>query len=254
VEEDFDADFTKCSKSNKKKLSYLFPDIYKEFRESKPFNIIKFIFIYTLACFISIIFYIIPAFSFYKGTYGMRGISYSFWDVSWESLFCIIITHFAMVFQDTFLYAKFTLFWYSLQIITNIIVLVTFNQINLETGMDDTLWFIMGNLNFWFTLILVCGIIFIPFFILRNAEYFFGGFIVNLILQNRIDNIYLIKYCQKKIDEMTRINRQVARFMKMYKNPEDLNKVDNFADKKMQEAVMQYKEIKQSKRRNKKKI
>ena len=254
VEEDFDADFTKCSKSKKKKLSYLFPDIYKEFRESKPFNIIKFIFIYMLACFISIIFYIIPAFSFYKGTYGMRGISYSFWDVSWESLFCIIITHFAMVFQDTFLYAKFTLFWYSLQIITNIIVLVTFNQINLETGMDDTLWFIMGNLNFWFTLILVCGVIFIPFFILRNAEYFFGGFIVNLILQNRIDNIYLIKYCQKKIDEMTRINRQVARFMKMYKNPEDLNKVDNFADKKMQEAVMQYKEIKQSKRRNKKKI
>ena len=87
---------------------------------------------------------------------------------------------------------------------------------------------------------------------MRNI--FFGGFIVNLILQNRIDNIYLIKYCQKKIDEMTRINRQVARFMKMYKNPEDLNKVDNFADKKMQEAVMQYKEIKQSKRRNKKKI
>ena len=151
-----------------------------------------------------------------------------------------------MVFQDTFLYVKFTLFWYSLQIITNIIVLVTFNQINLETGMDDTLWFIMGNLNFWFILILVCGVIFIPFFILRNAEYFFGGFIVNLILENKIDNIYLIKYCQKKIDEMTRINRQVARFMKMYKNPEDLDKVDNFADKKMQEAVMQYKEIKQS--------
>ena len=254
VEEDFDADFTKCSKSKKKKLSYLFPDIYKEFRESKPFNIIKFIFIYMLACFISIIFYIIPAFSFYKGTYGMKGISYSFWDVSWESLFCIIITHLAMVFQDTFLYVKFTFFGYSLQIIINIIVLVTFNQINFKKGMDDTLWFIMGNLNFWLTLILVCGIIFIPFFILRNAEYFFGGFIVNLILQNRIDNIYLIKYCQKKIDEMTRINRQVARFMKMYKNPEDLNKVDNFADKKMQEAVMQYKEIKLSERRNKKKF
>ena len=58
----------------------------------------------------------------------------------------------------------------------------------------------------------------------------------------------------KKNDEMTRINRQVAKFMKMYKNPEDLNKVDNFADKKMQEAVMQYKEIKLSERRNKKKF
>ena len=253
VEEDFDSDFIKYPKAKKVKLTYLFPDIYKEFRESKPFNIIKFIFIYMLAFFISVIYYIIPAYSFYKGSYGMRGIVYSFWDVSWESIFCIIITHFIMVFQDTFFYVKFTLFWYILQIITDIVVLVIINQVNTETGIDDTLWFLMGNLNFWLTLILICGLIYIPFYILRNAEYFFGGFIVNLILQNRIDHIYSIKYCQKKVDEMTRRNRKIAKFMKMYKNPEEQEKINNYADKQMFELVNQFKTQRRGYKKYKKK-
>ena len=254
VEEDFDADFTNYSKKDQKKLPYLFPDIYKEFRESRPFNIIKFIFIYMLAFFIAILFFIIPAFSFYKGTYGMRGITYSFWDLSWVSLFSIILTHFAMVFQDTFLYIKFNIFWYSLQITVDVIVLIVLNQVNTETGIDDALWFIMGNLNFWFTLVLIFGLIFIPFFILRNAEYFFGGFIVNLILLNRIDNIYLIKYCQKKVDEMTRINRRIVKFMKLYKNPAEAEKVDNYADKQMKEIVRQFRSVRKEKKYNNKKI
>ena len=254
VEEDFDADFTNYSKKDQKKLPYLFPDVYKEFRESRPFNIIKFIFIYMIAFFLAIPFFIIPAYSFYKGTYGMRGLAYSFWDLSWATLFSIILTHFAMVFQDTFLYVKFTFFWYLLQIIVDIIVLVVINQINTHTGIDDALWFIMGNLNFWFTLVLIFGLIFIPFFILRNAEFFFGGFIVNLILLNRIDNIYLIKYCQKKVDEMTRINRRIAKFMKLYKNPEEAEKVDNYADKQMKEIVRQFRSVKNEKKYKNKKI
>jgi hypothetical protein len=58
-----------------------------------------------------------------------------------------------------------------------------------------------------------------------------------MILQNKIDNIYLIKYCQKKVDEMTRTNRRLAKFMKLYKNPEEAKKVDNYADKIMKEIV-----------------
>ena len=249
IEEDFDADFKNYSKKDKRKLGYLFPDIYKEFRESKPFNIIKFIFLYILAIALSIIFFIIPAFSFMKGTYGARGLVYSFWDVSWCCLFSIIITHFCMVFQDTFLYVKFNIIFHILQIVVDVIVLVVINSINLEKGMDDTLWFIMGNLNFWLTFVLICGVIFVPFFVLRNAEYFFGGFIVNLILQNRVDNIYLIKYCQKKTDEMTRINRRIAKFKKIYKNRKNQAEFDNVADKEMQKLVMEFHQSHKSKRR-----
>ena len=240
TEEDFDANFTKSTKADKKKLQYLFPDIYKEFRESKPFNITKFTFIYMIGFIIAILFFIIPAFSFYKDFYGNRGYSYSFWDVSWEALFAIIISHFYMVFIDTLLYIKFNILFYILQIIVDVVVLVIINALNLERGMDDTLWFIMGNWYFWFTLIALCGIIGIPFYILRKAEYFFGGFIVNLILQKKINNIYLVKYCQKKVEQMTRVNRSVAKFIKIYKSKDEAAKIDNFADQQMKKIVDEF--------------
>ena len=255
TEEDFDANFTKCTRAEKRKLPYLFPDIYKEFRESQPFNIIKFTLIYMIGFLVAIIYYIVPAFSFYREFYGNRGYAYSFWDVSWETMLGIIVVHFFMVFQDTLYYIKFNILFYILQIVVNILVLVIINSINLERGMDDTLWFIMGNWYFWLSLIAVCGIIGVPFYILRKAEFFFGGFIVNLILQKKINYIYLVKYCQKKVEEMTRVNRSVAKFIKIYKNKDDNVKIDNFADQQMKKIVDEFrvnrKRIKKSKKANK---
>jgi hypothetical protein len=250
TEEDFDANFTKFTRKQKEKLPYLFPDIYKEFRESKPFNIIKFTFIYMIGFFISILFFIIPAFSFYIEFYGNRGYAYSFWDVSWESLFSIIIIHFYMVFIDTLFYIKFNIFFYALQIIVDIIVLIIINAINLETGMDDTLWYIMGNWYFWLTLFGLCGIIGIPFYILRKAEFFFGGFIVNLIIQKKINNIYLVKYCQRKVEQMIRVNRSVAKFKKIYKD--DSAKIDNFADQQMKKIVDEFRYYRKKNKKSKK--
>ena len=252
TEEDFDANFTNCTKSEKKKLPYLFPDIYKEFRESKPFNIIKFTVIYMIGFFIAILFHIIPAFSFFVEFYGNRGYSYSFWDVSFESMLIIIVVHFIMVFQDTLYYIKFNIFFYILQIVVNIIVLVVINSLNLEKGMDDTLWFIMGNWYFWLTLIATCGLICIPFYILRKAEFFFGGFIVNLIIQKKIDNLYLAKYCKKKVEEMTRVNRSVAKFIKIYKNTDETEKIDNFADQQMKKIVDEFRRNRKKRKKSKK--
>ena len=252
TEEDFDANFSNYKYNDRKKLPYLFPDIYKEFRESKPFNIIKFTFIYMISFFTSIIFFVVPAYSFYHGFYDRRGIVYSFWDVSLENILSIIIIHFFMVFVDTWLYIKFNILLFTLQIIVNILVLFIVNQINLECGMDDTLWYIMGNWNFWFTIIAICALLCVPFYILRKSEYFFGGFIVNLILQKKINNIYLIKYCQKKVEEMTRVHRNVAKFTKIYKNKDGTFKIDNFGDEQMKKWVDQFKsERRKSKKRKK---
>ena len=250
TEEDFDANFTKFTRSEKEKLPYLFPDIYKEFRESKPFNIIKFTFIYMIGFFISIVFFIIPAFSLYMNFYDKRGYAYSFWDVSWESLFSIIVIHFYMVFIDTLFYIKFNIFFYALQIVVDVVVLIIINAINLETGMDDTLWFIMGNWYFWFTLFALCGVIGVPFYILRKAEFFFGGFIVNLIIQKKINNIYLVKYCQRKVEQMILVNRSVAKFKKLYKD--DSAKIDNFADQQMKKIVDEFRDFRRKKKKSRK--
>ena len=69
TEEDFDATFSSYSISARKKLPYLFPDIYKEFRESMPFNIVKFTVIYLIGLFVSIIFFYCSCNSFYHNHY-----------------------------------------------------------------------------------------------------------------------------------------------------------------------------------------
>ena len=241
TEEDFDANFSNYPPKERKKLPYLFPDIYKEFRESKPFNLVKFTLIYLLGFFLSIDFFIVPSFSFYREFYDNRGYCFSFWDVSLVYYLGVCIVHFSMVFQDTWYYIKFNIIFFIIQIVVNIVIIVVINEVNMETGMDDTLWFIMGNWTFWLTLIAVFAVIFLPFFILRRAEYFFGGFIVNLILQNKINIIYLVKYCQKKVEEMTRVYRNVAKFTKIYKNKDGEIKIDNFGDEQMKKWVDQFK-------------
>ena len=75
-------------------------------------------------------------------------------------------------------------------------------------------------------------------FIYFKSRIFFGGLIVNLILQKKLNNIYLIKYCQRKVEEKTRVHRNVAKFTKIYKNKYGALKIDNFEDKQMKKWVI----------------
>ena len=109
----------------------------------------------------------------------------------------------------------------------------------------------MGNLNFWLTLIIVTSIECVPFYILRQAEFFFGGFIVDKIKRGQIKDLYVEKFYRKKVEEMTRITRNVAKFMKIYKNKD--YQYDNLADQQMKKIVDEFKEQRISKRMENKK-
>ena len=50
---------------------------------------------------------------------------------------------------------------------------------------------------------------------------------------------------------MKLINRRIAKFMKLYKNPEEAEKVDNYADKQMKELVKQFRMGRKEKKRKK---
>ena len=60
----------------------------------------------------------------------------------------------------------------------------------------------------------------------------------------------MVKYCQKKVDEMTRMNRTVAKFMKIYKNTDKSIKIDNFVDQQMKKIVDEFR----AKRKKNKKV
>ena len=250
IEEDFDPDFSEFNSKQKKYLKYLYPDIYREFRDSKPFNMLKFMVVFFIAVIFSVQSYYITVYSLYNCSYGNKGFNYSYWDASLIIFLSIVLAHFFYIFKDTMYYTNFAWFWYILQIIVIIGVLVVYNAIDLHTGMDNTLYFVMGNLNFWLTLILITAIECVPFYILRQAEFFFGGFIVDKIKRGHIKDLYVEKFYRKKVEEMTIITRNVAKFMKLYKS----DQCDNLADQQMKKIVEEFKEQRKIKKMENSKI
>ena len=241
-EEDFDPEFIKFKEREKLILQYLFPNIFKEYRDSIPFNLIKFFTIFIIGIIASVPIFFVPYLICIFGIRNNEGSTFCFWDISVVVFFTIIFIHFFMVFSDTLFIDYFILIFYSAQIIIDVVYFIVYNAIDLKVDINGDLYVFLSNGTFWLTLILSCSIIIIPFFILRRAEFFFGGFIVDKIKQNKFEQYYIEKFYQKKIDQMTRATRSVAKFRKIYKNQKDIDIAhDNLADQQMRKIVDEYK-------------
>ncbi len=250
-EEDFDPEFNNKNEKEKMILQYLFPNIFKEYRDSIPFNLIKFFTIFTLGIIFSIPIYFFPSFIFKFGIRGNEGSTFCFWDTSVVVFYTIIIVHFYMVFSDTLFIDYFIIIFYSIQLIIDIAFFLIYNSIHLDVDINGDLFEFLGNPIFWLTLILTCSIVIIPFFILRRMEFFFGGFIVDMIKQNKYEQYYVEKFYQKKIDQMIRAKTSVVKFKKIYKNQDIDDAHDNIADQQMRKIVNEYKIHRNENKKNK---
>ena len=251
-EEDFDPEFLNKNEKEKMILQYLFPNIFKEYRDSIPFNLIKFFTIFTLGIIFSIPIYFFPSFIYKFGIRGNDGTTFCFWDTSVVVFYTIIIVHFYMVFSDTLFIDYFIIIFYSIQLIIDFAFFIIYNSIHLDVDINGDLFEFLGNPIFWLTLIITCSIVIIPFFILRRMEFFFGGFIVDMIKQNKYEQYYVEKFYQKKIDQMIRAKTSVVKFKKIYKNQDNVDDAhDNIADQQMRKIVNEYKIHRNENKKNK---
>jgi len=80
----------------------------------------------------------------------------------------------------------------------------------------------------------------------RKIEFFLSQNIVNNLRNRNFEDDYTRKICVKKIEQMHKCSRSLAKFRKIYnanKNNKTMN-IQNLADKKMKEIVDQYKKSK----------
>ena len=103
-----------------------------------------------------------------------------------------------------------------------------------------------SNISF-FGIVISCASICLPFYILRRAELFFGMNISNLIKTNKLDIIYKGKFYRKKIAQMIRATRAIAKFKKIQKDlmaDENANNniENNLIDRNMIKIVEHYNE------------
>ena len=237
LDEDIDID--------NKQYRDLFPDMYKQDRDSKPFNIIKFLVITFLSFIISLIIFSIFNISYFKMIRNSSGDTASFYDLIFNLYISIIFIHFFMVYIDSSLFNYFIIICFILQFLIDLLFLIITNvtKHNKLTGILGIL--MKSNISFY-TTVISCASICLPFFILRRAELYFGMNISNLIKNNKLEIIYKGKFYRKKIAQMIRATRAIAKFKKIQKDllaDETNNNIENnLINRKMKKIVEHYNE------------
>ena len=248
IDEDIDLDFKQYDEKKKKWMLFLLPDLYKQARDLKPFNIIK----YIICTFISIIYavgiYFIFSLMFINMIKNSKGDIASYYEMIFNVYFSIIFIHFFMVYIDTSLYNSLVFIFFGVQLFANILFITVFDRISFDNKLSGILREIIHMDSSFLSLIITCTIGCLPFYILRRAELYFGMNFSNLIKINKLEAIYLVNYYKKKIKWMIRATRAITKFkriLKEYKSNKQPDENDeNVNDRKMRKVIKIWEEEK----------
>ena len=251
IDEDFDPNYDTHSPleyKRKMKMTYLLPDMYKQTRDSKPFNVIKYIITTILSFLFAIIIFFIFKASFNGMIKNSNGDIASYYELIFFIYIDIIIIHFSMVYIDTSLFNGLVLIFFVIQVIINVIIYVILDRVpndNKLNGISSQLF----SLNIFLVLIADCFAICLPFYILRRMELFFGLNISNLIKTNDLETIFAGKFYNKKIAQMIRAIGSINKFKRIHKDMANdahlLNsKYESIIDLNMIKVVKHYEENK----------
>ena len=148
------------------------------------------------------------------------------------------------MYNDTTIFNPAMSFFYLLQIAITFFFLFFCDQAYNDFEIYNSLSFMLSNIFTWFTIIITCSFCLIPYYILRRVEFFFGGFIINKMKLKLYKDTFIEKFYQKKVEQMTRVVRRVAKFKRIYYNEnenEDNPNDDNLVNKKMKKFVDEFK-------------
>ena len=253
LDEDIDLDFKKYEEKQKKWLLYLLPSMYKETRDLKPFNIVK----YLICTFISIIYslfvFLFFSFSYIHMTKNMRGETITYFELIYYVYFSITFIHFFMVYIDTSLYNWLIVIFFFIQIIADILFVIIFNRISNDNKLSGVIGEIFHFDVSFLTAIITCSICCLPFYILRRAELFFGMNYPNLIKKNKLKAIYFGNYYKKEIQRMITATRAIAKFKRIRKEfkseKKPPTKYDNLNDLKMIKVIERWEKEREKKKK-----
>ena len=250
LEEDIELDFSKTRyyKKEKDMMNYLLPDMYKQARDIKPLNVIRYCAITFLSLIMALVFYGFFNYAFLDMIKNSQGSVVTFYELIFYLYFAIVATHFFMIYIDTALYNYLVIIFFFVQILADILFVIIMNSIDNDFQLSGIVGEVTNSSICFLTSIVVCGFICLCYFILRQAEFFFGVNLVNLIKMNKLEAIYIGKYYKKKINQMIRAIRGIVKFKKIHKemkgmkiNDENNNdQYENLVDIKMKKIVQDY--------------
>ena len=241
IDEDIDLDFLNYDDKRKKWMLYLLPDMYKQTRDLKPFNLIK----YIICTFISIIYALLVFFIFsfsYKGMIkNIRGETITYYEFIFYTYFSIVFIHFFMIYIDTSLFNLLIIIFFIIQIFADLSFVLVFNHISNDSKLSGVIDEIFHFDISFLAVVINCAVCCLPFYILRRAELFFGMNYSNLIKINKLKAIYFGNYYKKEIQRMISATRAIAKFKRIHKefisDKKHINKYESLNDIKMIKVI-----------------
>ena len=250
IDEDID-DFEKYEVKKRKWMLYLLPDLYKRTRDSKPFNIVKYIICIFISAFYAFVIFSFFSFIYFDMIKNIRGENATIYDFVFNIYFIIVLLHFFMIFIDTSLINWLVIIFFFIQIFINLLFVIIFNKINNDNKLSGIVGEIIHSYSSLLGFIGVFGTCGILFYILRRAELFFGMNYSNFIKTNKLEAIYLGNYYKKEINKMIRAVRAIAKFKRIHKElkigKKSNDKNENFNDRKMRKVIERWEEEKYKK-------
>ena len=253
IDEDIDLDFQNYDEKKKKWMLYILPDMYKNTRDSKPFNIIKYIICTFISIIYAILIFLLFSFVYIDMIKNKRGETITYYELIFHVYFSIVFIHFFMVYIDTSLFNYLILIFFIAQILADCLFVIIFNKISNDNKLSGIAGEIFHLDVSFLTWLINCSICCLPFYILRRAELYFGINYSNLIKINRLEAIYFGNYYKKEIQRMITATRAIAKFKRIHKefiiDKKPTTKYENLNDLKMIKVIERWEIEKQKKRK-----
>ena len=252
IDEDFNPDSIK--KEFNRKITFLLPDMFKQTRDSKPFNLIKYITCNIVALILAIILFTIYFNSFIDIIKNEKGDVSSYYEFIFCTYLSVLLIHFFMVYLDSSLFNYIIIIIFIIQIFLDIIFILVMNRIPSDNKLSGVTSNLLSITHF-FTIVASCAIVCLPFYILRRMEYFFGLNIANFIKNNNIEIFFKGKFYIKKIRQMIRAISAIIKFKRINEeliivDKKNINQkpiYESLIDNKMAKLVENYKNNKKKK-------
>ena len=241
LEEDIDMNFTNFP--NKEEVKSLMPDIYRNYRDSHPFTILRFVIWAFFALFHTSMIFFIPNLCLKYDIISSDGESPDYWTYSLICYWNIIMYQTIVIITDSWYFSLFTIIVYAVHILCNFLTVFIRHYVKTDQCAGITVP-LFGTWKYWFIIFLTFAIGYLPYFIWSKFKLFFVYDIVNELRYGKYKFKLERKKFRKKLKQANKLKKLISKFQNMYEK-DDINNINgnNVMDKQVAELVKKYKKI-----------
>ncbi|MCQ2817766.1 MAG: phospholipid-translocating P-type ATPase [archaeon] len=241
VEEDYDCEFKSYKQRERRILKKLIPDIFAEYRDSFPFNVGKFFAVFFASIAMSVIPYFFFYGSFKDSLRSEDGQPFCFWDYSLGVFLSSCLIHFFVMLVDTHFWEWLAMTAFLLQLAIIICFVIIYQSLDLYQELSGDLYGIIKSPIFWLAEIVIVALCFLPVYFYRRIKYYFGGRILDNILKGKFEHYYIEKFYEKKVNQMSKAVRSIAKFKRILAKKTLSLDVDDVGEQNMVKMAIEYK-------------